>query len=190
MAIGHNMHDISQMIDALAKYFRLSLNKGRDMMTVADELTLAQVYLDIQKSRFLNTFDYRIETDPKVMSCIVPKLTLQPLVENALLHGIRKMKSKQGMIRIAASRQEDYLVLSVTDDGIGMEEERARLLLVEPLRETQTEGVGSSYGIYNVNERIKLYAGESSGLSICSSPGQGTTVTIRIKLNHTLESAP
>ncbi|MDF2653443.1 MAG: histidine kinase [Paenibacillus sp.] len=125
MAIGHNMHDISQMIDALAKYFRLSLNKGRDMMTVADELTLAQVYLDIQKSRFLNTFDYRIETDPKVMSCIVPKLTLQPLVENALLHGIRKMKSKQGMIRIAASRQEDYLVLSVTDDGIGMEEERA-----------------------------------------------------------------
>lgn len=190
MAIGHNMHDISQMIDALAKYFRLSLNKGRDMMTVADELTLAQVYLDIQKSRFLNTFDYRIETDPKVMSCIVPKLTLQPLVENALLHGIRKMKSKQGMIRIAASRQEDYLVLSVTDDGIGMEEERARLLLVEPLRETHTEGVGSSYGIYNVNERIKLYAGESSGLSICSSPGQGTTVTIRIKLNHTLESAP
>ncbi|WP_281272079.1 sensor histidine kinase [Paenibacillus flagellatus] len=183
MAIGHNVHDISQMIDALAKYFRLSLNKGRDKMTVEDELTLAQVYLDIQKSRFLNSFDYRIETDPNVMTCIVPKLTLQPLVENALLHGIRKMKNKQGMIRITASRQEGFLILTVSDDGIGMEGERARLLLVEPVRELQTDGLGSSYGLNNVNERIKLFAGESSGLSICSSPGEGTTVTIRIKLN-------
>lgn len=188
IAIGHGMTDISQMIDSLAKYFRLSLNKGRDMMSVADELNLAQVYLDIQKSRFLNTFDYWIEPDPDVLSFIVPKLTLQPIVENALLHGIRKMKQKQGTIRVTAHREGDELVLIVADDGIGMEEEQAQRLLIEPPQETRTDGVGSSYGLYNVNERVKLYAGESSGLSIVSKPGEGTTVTVRIIVKEPRDS--
>ncbi|MFK7696153.1 sensor histidine kinase [Paenibacillus sp. HJGM_3] len=189
LAIGHGMQDISQMIDSLAKYFRLSLNKGRDMMSVADELNLAQVYLDLQKSRFLHTFDYVIEPDPEVLNYIVPKLTLQPIVENALLHGIRKMKHKLGLIRVTARREGDELLLIVSDDGIGMEAERAQRLLIEPPPVDRKDGVGSSYGLYNVNERIKLFAGEASGLSIESRPGEGTTVTVRIRLKAHMENA-
>ncbi|WP_409341515.1 sensor histidine kinase [Paenibacillus sp. MBLB4367] len=182
IAIGHGNHDISKMIDSLAKYFRLSLNKGKDVMSVADELNLAQVYLDIQKSRFLNSFEYRIEPDPDVLDYIVPKLTLQPIVENALLHGIRKMKTQFGTILIRAYREENELILIVSDNGIGMEEERAQRLLVEPQLQTRPDGSGSSYGLYNVNERIKLFAGDTSGLSISSRLGAGTSVSVRIRL--------
>ncbi|WP_127580571.1 sensor histidine kinase [Paenibacillus koleovorans] len=181
IAIGRGATDISQMIDALAKYFRLSLNKGRDRMSVADELNLAQVYLEIQKSRFLGTFDYTIDCEPEAESLIVPKLTLQPIVENALLHGIRKTKEKRGHIHINARREDGMLVLSVTDDGIGMEAETAQRLLVVPQEEIKTDGIGSSYGLFNVNERIKLFAGAASGLTIESSPGVGTTVSVRIE---------
>ncbi|MBB6673445.1 sensor histidine kinase [Cohnella nanjingensis] len=180
-AIGRGAADISQMIDALAKYFRLSLNKGRDLVSVEDELNLARVYLDIQFSRFPGSFDFTIESDPGLGMYIMPKLTLQPIVENALLHGIRKTKDKRGTIRIAARRDGDDLELSVTDDGIGMEEDRAQRLLREPPSSTRSDGSGSSYGLYNVNERIALFAGDSYGLRIRSRPGAGTTVTVRLK---------
>ncbi|MBD2863192.1 cache domain-containing sensor histidine kinase [Paenibacillus oceani] len=183
IAIGHGKHDISEMIDALAKYFRLSLNKGRDVMSVADELNLARVYLDIQKSRFLNSFEYRIEPETDLLDYTVPKLTLQPIVENALLHGIHKMKNKFGTILIRAYREGNELILEVSDNGIGMEEEHAQRLLVEPQTMARAEGSGSSYGLYNVNERIKLFAGEASGLRITSRLGEGTSVTVHIRLD-------
>lgn len=190
IAIGHGKHDISQMIDALAKYFRLSLNKGRDVMSVADELNLAQVYLDLQKSRFLNSFEYRIEPEPDVLDYTVPKLTLQPIVENALLHGIHKMKNKFGTILIRAYREGSELILEVSDNGIGMEEERAQRLLVEPQTMEHADSSGSSYGLYNVNERIKLFAGEASGLRISSRLGEGTSVTVHIRLDQIAKPAP
>ncbi len=182
IAIGRNATDISQMIDGLAKYFRLSLNKGRDLMSAADELQLAQVYLDLQKTRFPSSFEYELELAEEAANVLVPKLTLQPLVENALLHGIRKSKTKSGRIRIAARREGDVLVFEVEDDGIGMEEERARRLLVEPQSESPSDAGGSSYGLYNVNERIKLFAGPDAGLSISSRPNEGTTVMVRFRI--------
>ncbi|WP_158299390.1 cache domain-containing sensor histidine kinase [Paenibacillus antri] len=181
IAIGRNATDISQMIDGLAKYFRLSLNKGRDLTSVADELQLAEVYLDLQKTRFPSSFEYEIELAEEAAKYYIPKLTLQPIVENALLHGIRKSKAKSGVIRIRARKEGDALTLEVEDDGIGMDEERARRLLVEPTRESKPDEGGSSYGLYNVNERIKLFAGPDYGLSIRSRPNEGTTVTVRLK---------
>ncbi|MFD0682815.1 MULTISPECIES: cache domain-containing sensor histidine kinase [unclassified Paenibacillus] len=182
IAIGRNAHDISQMIDALAKYFRLSLNKGRDNVSVEDELNLAKVYLEIQQSRFPESFEFTVESDPAIHKHYMPKLTLQPIVENALLHGIRKSKAKSGHIRIAAHQDGEELVLSVSDDGAGMEEEIARKLLSEPRPESSFDSSGSSYGLYNVNERIRLYSGEGYGLSIRSAPEQGTTVTVRLQI--------
>ncbi|MCR8631579.1 sensor histidine kinase [Paenibacillus radicis (ex Xue et al. 2023)] len=182
IAIGRNAHDISQMIDALAKYFRLSLNKGRDNVSVEDELNLAKVYLEIQQSRFPESFEFTVESDPAIHKHYMPKLTLQPIVENALLHGIRKSKAKSGHIRIAAHQDGEELVLSVSDDGAGMEEEIARKLLSEPRPESSFDSAGSSYGLYNVNERIRLYSGEGYGLSIRSAPEQGTTVTVRLQI--------
>ncbi|OPH48182.1 hypothetical protein BC351_38550 [Paenibacillus ferrarius] len=193
IAIGHKAHDISQMIDGLAKYFRLSLNKGKDVVTVTDELELAKVYLEIQQTRFPKSFEFEFETsvahddggaegqERSLDSFYIPKLTLQPIVENALLHGIRKSKGKTGKITIRAVVEGDDLLLSVTDDGIGMEPELAQSLLTEPRPTMRNDGSGSSYGLYNVNERSKLFSGEAYGLHIQSSPGEGTTITARFR---------
>ncbi|MNC23336.1 Sensor histidine kinase YehU [compost metagenome] len=180
-AIAHGAEDTSQMIEALALYFRLSLNKGKDHVSVADELNLARVYLEIQQSRFPSTFTFHISQEPGLEQCTVPKLTLQPIVENALLHGIRRSKEKKGTIRIAAERDGEDVLLTVSDDGIGMEEETAKRLLLEPPPDVKADGSGSSYGLFNVNERIRIFAGEASGLSIETAPGMGTRVEVRLK---------
>lgn len=180
IAIGHNAPEISNMINGLAKYFRLSLNKGRDLVSVTDELNLAKVYLEIQQSRFPKSFEVHFVIEDGLDDLEMPKLTLQPIVENALLHGIRKSKGKTGSILIGAKKEDGVLVLSVTDDGIGMDEELVQSLLTKPRPSMKSDGSGSSYGLYNVNERIKLFAGDHYGLSIHSTLGEGTTVTVRI----------
>ncbi|MBD2844862.1 sensor histidine kinase [Paenibacillus sp. IB182496] len=182
IAIGRGADDISQMIDSLAKYFRLSLNKGRSIVTVEDELQLVEVYLAIQQSRFQGTFEYVIDAEPGLEERVMPKLILQPIVENALLHGIRKAKDRQGRIVVAARRAQGDLLLTVTDNGIGMDEAQTRrLLTAAPDGGAAPTSGGSSYGLYNVNARIRLYAGEGYGLSVVSEPGSGTTVTVRLK---------
>ncbi|WP_238357982.1 cache domain-containing sensor histidine kinase [Cohnella zeiphila] len=183
IAIGRGASDISQMIDSLAKYFRLSLNKGKNIVSVEDELQLAEVYLEIQQSRFPNTFEFKLDVQRGLEACRMPKLILQPIVENALLHGIRKKKDKKGAILISVREDRGDLLLSVSDNGIGMEERLARRLLTEAPAEDRTGGSsgGSSYGLFNVNERIKLYAGDDYGISIDSEPGAGTTVTVRLR---------
>jgi two-component system sensor histidine kinase YesM len=180
IAIGHNAPEISNMINGLAKYFRLSLNKGRDLVSVTDELNLAKVYLEIQQSRFPKSFDVHFVIEDGLDDLEMPKLTLQPIVENALLHGIRKSKGKTGTILIGAKKEDGVLILSVTDDGIGMDEELVQSLLTKPRPSMKSDGSGSSYGLYNVNERIKLFAGDHYGLGIHSTLGEGTTVTVRI----------
>lgn len=180
-AISHDAEDTSQMIEALAHYFRLSLNKGRDNVSINDELELAKVFLEIQQNRFPSTFTFTIEAGPGLESYIIPKLTLQPLVENALLHGIRKTKDKQGTITITAQLEQETIVLTVSDDGIGMSPEQGQRLLREPSLEKQDNSSSGSFGLYNVNERIRFFAGNRYGLSIDSEPGKGTVITVRIK---------
>ncbi|MDF2937544.1 MAG: histidine kinase [Paenibacillaceae bacterium] len=187
-AIAHHAEDTSHMIEALAQYFRLSLNKGKDNVSVEDELSLAQVYLEIQQNRFPSTFTFRIEAEPDLEGYLIPKLTLQPLVENALLHGIRKAKDKKGSILITAKLENEVLLLSVADDGIGMDEDTARKLLLLPRPDMREDGSGSSYGLYNVNERIRIFAGEQYGLSIETVQGQGTTIFVRVKAIRTIRT--
>lgn len=180
-AISHDAEDTSQMIEALAHYFRLSLNKGRDNVSIAEELELAKVFLEIQQNRFPSTFTFTIEAEPGLEPYIIPKLTLQPLVENALLHGIRKTREKQGTIAITARLEQDTIVLTVTDDGTGMSREQGQRLLREPVSGDHQNGSSGSFGLYNVNERIRYFAGNRYGLSIETEPGKGTVVTVRIK---------
>lgn len=180
-AIAHDAEDTSQMIEALAQYFRLSLNQGRDNVSIADELDLARVFLEIQQNRFPSTFTFTIVAESGLNQFIIPKLTLQPLVENALLHGIRKTKRKQGMIHISARLEKGDLVLTVSDDGVGMSNELAQRLLIEHTEELRTDGSVHSFGLYNVNERIRYFAGDQYGVSIDSEIGKGTTITVRVK---------
>lgn len=181
LALARKATDISRMIEGLSDYFRLSLNKGKDNVSVTDELELAKVYLEIQQNRFPSTFTFAIEAEMDTDRYLIPKLTLQPIVENALLHGIRKTKEKRGAITIRTRLEEDELLLIVTDDGIGMSRELVDRLLIESPPDQRADGSGSSYGLFNVNERIRLFAGNASGLEIRSSEGQGTTVTVRLK---------
>ncbi|RAV02319.1 sensor histidine kinase [Paenibacillus sp. YN15] len=181
LALAIKATDISKMIEGLSDYFRLSLNKGKDHVSITDELELARVYLEIQQSRFPASFTFDIEADMDTDRYLIPKLTLQPIVENALLHGIRKAKGKTGRIVIRAEMEADRVRISVKDDGIGMSQEMVDRLLVESRPDQRPDGSGSSYGLYNVNERIKLFAGNASGLEIHSSQGMGTTVTVWLK---------
>nr|WP_276574790.1 sensor histidine kinase [Paenibacillus allorhizoplanae] len=181
LAISRDADDISHMIESLSDYFRLSLNKGKDHVCVTDELELARVYLEIQQNRFPSTFEFFIKADPEASRCVIPKLTLQPIVENALLHGIRKNKGKIGIINIHAKRSGEVLEITIKDNGIGMEEQLASSLLSTSRHLLHAEGNGSSYGLYNVNERIKLMAGSEYGLTVSSRLGEGTVVIVRLK---------
>lgn len=170
--------DISRMIEGLSSYFRLSLSKGEDLVKVSDELELAKVYLELQHERFDGMFEFFFEADSGVGNYSMPKLTLQPLVENALLHGIRKKKTMQGTIRVTVSQEADMIVIQVRDDGVGFDK-RERFM---DLRKNGmlSGGARDSYALSNVEDRLALFNGSSGGLDIHSVPGEGTVVTIRL----------
>ena len=164
-------------VTALARFFRLSLGKGRNIVTVKDEIEHVKNYLMIQHMRFKNKFDYEFEISENVLELSSLKLMLQPLVENAIYHGMEFMDG-DGLITIKAWRENEELYLSVADNGLGMTEEKVGLVLSG--KGNSGNGRGSGIGVKNVNERIKLYFGEDYGLIIDSEPDEGTTIIIHL----------
>ena len=177
MAQEHDAQDIVKVVGALTSLFRIGLSKGKEMIRVADEMEHVRSYLIIQKARYEDKFDFALCTDEDALSCMVLKLTLQPLVENAIYHGIKERRG-HGSVRVEALRRDGMLVLRVSDDGVGMtparlEEVRALLSSAHP----SSEGL-AGYGIHNVHERIQLSFGTRYGLRFDSAPDRGTTVEI------------
>lgn len=164
-------------VTALARFFRLSLGKGKNIVTVKDEIDHVKNYLMIQHMRFKNKFDYEFDIAEDVLELPSLKLMLQPLVENAIYHGMEFMDG-DGMIMVKAWREEDELYLSVADNGLGMTEDKVEMILTG--KSSSGNGRGSGIGVKNVNERIKLYFGEAYGLTIDSEPDEGTKVTIHL----------
>ena len=164
-------------VTALARFFRLSLGKGKNIVTVRDEIDHVKNYLMIQHMRFKNKFDYEFDIAEDVLELPSLKLMLQPLVENAIYHGMEFMDG-DGMITVKAWRKEDELYLSVADNGLGMTEDKVEMILTG--KSSSGNGRGSGIGVKNVNERIKLYFGEAYGLTIDSEPDEGTKVTIHL----------
>lgn len=164
-------------VTALARFFRLSLGKGKNIVTVKAEIEHVKNYLMIQHMRFKNKFDYEFEIEEDVLELSSLKLMLQPLVENAIYHGMEFMDG-DGLIKIKAWREADELYLSVTDNGLGMTEDKVSLVLGG--KSNSGNGRGSGIGVKNVNERIKLYFGEDYGLKIDSEPDVGTTIIIHL----------
>ena len=164
-------------VTALARFFRLSLGKGKNIVTVKAEIEHVKNYLMIQHMRFKNKFDYEFEIEEDVLELSSLKLMLQPLVENAIYHGMEFMDG-DGLIKIRAWREADELYLSVTDNGLGMTEDKVSLVLGG--KSNSGNGRGSGIGVKNVNERIKLYFGEDYGLKIDSEPDVGTTIIIHL----------
>lgn len=161
------------IVTALARLFRISLSRGKNIIPVRDELEHVQNYLTIQAMRYKNKFSYVIEMDDDVKDLAIIKLVVQPLVENAIYHGMDFMDG-DGMITISAKIVGDELHLTVADNGLGIKPEVVERLLIENTPVSK----GSGVGLKNVNERIKLYFGDRYGVLIKSEPDEGTCITL------------
>jgi len=172
--------EIISTVIALTKLLRIGLSKGDEIISIREEVEHVRNYLIIQKMRYGNILDYSIEVPEVLKEYRIVKLVLQPLVENALYHGI-KNKNAPGVIEIRAEQYNGSIVFRVSDTGIGMEPEKIRTLertLGDP------EARSDSFGLKNVSDRIRIYFGDDHGLSFDSEVGKGTTVSFSIPLVH------
>ncbi len=178
-AISRNVPEISRMVNALGRFYRLSLSKGREVIPLSDELKHAQLYVEIQNLRFENRVSVRWALDPAAAQCRIIKIVLQPLIENAIIHGIFEKPSKCGRLAVAVRREPDGIRITIEDDGVGMDE--ATLLSnFSPAAPGQITATPGGYGVRNIQDRLRLAYGEPFGLSCVSRPGKGTTVTVYI----------
>lgn len=162
------------MVSNLSGFFRHSLSSGKDVITLAEEQQHVESYLQIQQARYKDILTYTIQIDPALHDVLVPKLTLQPLVENALYHGI-KLKRSMGHIQINGWMENGTVFLEVSDNGIGITQEKLR-----QLRQTMDDEKKIGFGFSAVNQRLRLQFGPEYGLSIVSREGIGTIVTVRM----------
>lgn len=170
------------MVVSLGKLLRISISENQQLMTLAMEMEHVRHYLDIQKFRFEEQFDYRIEIPESLKHYMTQKLIVQPIVENALYHAIEPMKGK-GLITITAKEDERDIMIDVTDNGPGFSLDRLMNLWSKDEGTRNYRGTG--VGLRNVHERLRIRFGSRYGILICSSPGYGSTIRIRIpKLLH------
>jgi two-component system, sensor histidine kinase YesM len=167
---------ICDMTTMLAEIMRYSIDRQRDLVTIADELRHTEKYLGIQQIRFNDQLKVFIDVDPAILSLPMPKLTLQPIVENAIIHGFGN-KVGIGRLRLFGGMQEGKVVIIIEDNGCGMEPAK-----IEALLHRSTAAISKSIGFFNVNKRIQLIYGEAYGLDIKSAVDQGTRVSIHLPL--------
>ncbi|KGE17854.1 sensor histidine kinase [Paenibacillus wynnii] len=176
-AVQKNERDIAEMVHSLSQVFRLSLNNGQDNVTLLQEVELIENYLFLQKKRFTTRFHFSIRLDEDISHILVPKLILQPLVENAIIHAIEPLEGS-GMITIACYAEESWILLEVVDNGKGMTPERVEQILLNHMSPTLSNA-HSGLAISNVRERLNLFF-ERTEFHIESTLGLGTRIQIRI----------
>ncbi|MCX7711798.1 MAG: histidine kinase [Clostridia bacterium] len=174
LALSGKTEEVCDVVDALGSYYRLSLSKGKEVITIAEEIEMVKSYLKIQQVRYENMFTVEFDTDERCNQFKILKLVLQPLVENALYHGIRA-KGGNGIIRISTKYSEDHIYISVEDDGAGMSEEDIRKIMESDL------GVdAASFGLRGTIERLRIFYGVEDCFQMNSKPGEGTKIIISI----------
>lgn len=173
-AIKHKVPEISSLVQSLSRFYKLSLNKGRDIVPILDEINHVKLYTDIQNKRFDNRIYLHINVDEDILRYSILKTILQPIVENSIMHGILEKDDQAGNITITGKLDQDVIHIRVCDDGIGISEES----VTNVLNTNPDESHG--YGVKNINNRLQLYYGKGYGLTFTSEPGKGTEVEIRI----------
>lgn len=171
--------EASQMVVALAKLFRISISRGRNIITIKDEIEHARSYLIIQSFRYADAFKYEFDIEEEVLEYTTMKLILQPLIENAIYHGL-KNRIDEGLIKIHVYREQDNVVFAVTDNGYGMKEEKIEQLY----NNFQNPHLNDGVGLKNVYLRLLLYYGKDSNLKITSELDEGTTIQITIPIKR------
>lgn len=172
LALSGENEQVCELIEALGSYYRLSVSKGQDVITVGEEIEIVRNYLIIQSVRYPDVFEARFEVEEGCDLIPIPKLVLQPLVENSLYHGIRP-KGTKGVIRITAKQVDESVILSISDDGIGMSREE-----IEQILFTERQGQIKSFGLWGTMERLRIFYEDKDVFHIESEPWSGTTITL------------
>ncbi len=173
LGMRNGCNDVTKISNSLAKFYKLALNKGKSNIRARDELEHVKAYMSIQNIRFSGKINMVFSIDESIMDMIVPKLILQPFIENSIIHGIWKNKSTI-TIRLVVKRQGDKVVWKIIDDGVGMDSSKINMM-------KKNDGNSArGYGVINVDQRLKLYYGDSYGASLFSKPGIGTVVSVVI----------
>jgi two-component system, sensor histidine kinase YesM len=180
MAEAKKNDQVIEIVSALSSFFRISLSKGRDWITIAEEVERTRSYLTIQKMRYRDILDFKIEVDQAAADYTILKLILQPLVENALYHGIKNKRGGGTIIVRAKKENQDEILLEVEDDGIGFTPEKLARLQEELNDDSGDIRLESGFGVGNVNNRIRLYYGKQYGVTIKSEYNTGTSVALVI----------
>lgn len=178
-AISHNVPQISRMVRALGRFYRISLSSGNDCILLADEIRHAQLYADIQNMRFEDSVSVRWVLDESANECLIIKIVLQPLIENAIIHGIFEKPSKKGSLCVSTKRENGVVSISIEDDGVGMDGETLRKNFA-PAASGRVDETAGGYGVRNICDRLHIAYGAPYGLTCKSTPGKGTCVTILI----------
>jgi two-component system sensor histidine kinase YesM len=190
IARSRRVDPVVDIVKHLAKLFRYSINKNMELVSISDELQSVRNYVSIQEYRYGDRvqIDYQIQDD--VLTNRIIKLVMQPLVENAFYHGVETMPGK-AQILIAGYQHNGTVVLQVTDNGVGIEEEKLKGINERLLACDTPASVDGDYGIgigmVNVNRRLRLHYGEGYGLRVSSDLGRGTTVEVRVPRDHEKE---
>ena len=171
--IGSN-EEASKMLAMFIQMLRNLLSNQDAYVTVKNEIDSLQLYIELMRFRYDDAFDAIVEYDPAAADCYVPRLLVQPLVENAILHGI-EIEKHEGIVTVVMRQQEDALVIEVEDNGVGMSKER-----IEEIMKIKADEKPTHIGIRNIYDRLQLYYGSPWGMEISSNPGCGTKITIRI----------
>ena len=182
LAEARKMNEVITVTRALSNFFRISLSGGKDWITIRQEVDHLQGYLTIQKVRYRDILDYTIQVDESLYDLYILKLVIQPLVENAIYHGIKNRRGG-GRLTVTVERQGEMLSVKVTDDGAGMTSERLDKVLSALEARGMPEGE-SGYGLYSVDKRLKLYYNQPEGLKVTSQHGEGTTIEFCVPIQY------
>ncbi len=169
-ALGIGADDISKATLALSRYYRTSLNKGKNVMSIREEIDNVRAYLEIQEMFHDYNFEVNIDVAEDILELKTLNLILQPLAENAIVHGIDRKREGTGVLTITGELEDSCVLLKVADNGVGMSAEKAEQIL---------SSKSSGYGLRNVDSRIKLQYGDEYGLSVSSIEGRGTQIMVR-----------
>ena len=174
--------DVTKAVQTLSRFYKLTLSKRGLMNTIEEELEHTELYVELQNMRYDDCVSFVVDVPDELSEYTIPKLTFQPIVENAWLHGIMDKEEKSGNILLTGWRQGGDIVFLISDDGIGIPPEKLESILAEGKGDSMANGTSDSVhiGVYNTNLRLKRLYGDSYGLTFQSSPGTGTEVTIKI----------
>lgn len=180
MAKIQGAHSVSNAIVALVKLLRISINISSDFITLREEIEYIQNYIVIQKLRFNEDFDIEYDIVEADLEVLIPKLILQPIIENSIIYGMESTNGLKIMVKSARNENTDCLVIQIIDNGPGIPED----VVNQISKDLRAGNKFSKAGLNNVSQRIKLFCGESYGLELLASEGQGTTVNVKLPLNH------